>query len=77
MDESQSSPHQHARGGCFFCDIAAPQIEAMMDHVWPQNTREHFRNARIEMLKGMRSMLDARIDHLSKHASKGTKVTVE
>jgi hypothetical protein len=25
----------------------------------------------------MRSMLDARIDHLSKHAAKGTKVTVE
>ena len=77
MDESQSSAHQHARGGCFFCDIAAPQIEAMMDHVWPQNTREHFRNARIEVLKGMRSMLDARIDHLSKNASKGTRVTVE
>ena len=77
MDESQGSPHEHARGGCFFCDIAAPQIEAMMDHVWPQNTREHFRNARIEMLKGMRSMLDARIDHLSKNASKGTRVTVE
>ena len=30
-----------------------------------ENTREHFRNARIEMLKGMRSMLDARIEHLS------------
>jgi hypothetical protein len=29
------------------------------------------------MLKGMRSMLDARIDHLSKHDAKGTKVTVE
>jgi hypothetical protein len=77
MDEQQSTAHQHAHGGCFFCDIAAPQIEAFLDHVWPQNTREHFRNARIEMLKGMRSMLDARIDHLSKHAAKGTKVTVE
>lgn len=77
MDETQGSPHQHGRGGCFFCDIAAPQIEAMMDHVWPQNTREHFRNARIEMLKGMRSMLDARIDHLSKHEAKGAKITVE
>jgi hypothetical protein len=77
MDEQQSTAHQHAHGGCFFCDIAAPQIEAFLDHVWPQNTREHFRNARIEMLKGMRSMLDARIDHLSKHAQKGTKVAVE
>jgi len=77
MDEQQGSPHQHTHGGCFFCDVAAPQINALMDHVWPKDTREHFRNARIEMLKGMRSMLDARIDHLSKHSAKGTKVTVE
>jgi hypothetical protein len=74
---TQGTPHQHAHGGCFFCDIAGPQIEALMDHVWPKDTREHFRNARIEMLKGVRGMLDARIEHLSKHASKGTKVTVE
>jgi hypothetical protein len=74
MDEQTS--HQHAHG-CFFCDVAAPQIEAFVNHVWPQNTREHFRNARIEMLKGMRSILDARIDHLSKQEAKGTKVTVE
>ena len=73
MDEQHT--HQHA--GCFFCDIAAPQIEALMDHVWPQDTREHFRNARVEILKGMRSMLDARIDHLSKHAAKGTKIAVD
>ena len=78
MEEQQGTTHQHTPGGCFFCDVAAPQINAFLDHVWPQNTREHFRNARIEVLKGMRSMLDARIDHLSKQqASKGTKVTVE
>jgi hypothetical protein len=78
MDEHQSTAHQHTAGGCFFCDVAAPQINAFLDHVWPHNTREHFRNARIEMLKGMRSILDARIDHLSKQsAAKGTKVTVE
>jgi hypothetical protein len=75
MDEQQKTA-QHAHG-CFFCDIAAPQLEAFLGHVWPENTREHFRNARIEMLKGMRSMLDARIEHLSKHDQKGTKVAVE
>lgn len=77
MDEQQDTPHQHAQGGCFFCDVAAPQINAFLDHLWPQNTREHFRNARIEVLKGMRSMLGARIDSLSKQATRGTKVTVE
>jgi hypothetical protein len=77
MDEQQGTPHQHAPGGCFFCDIAGPQIEAFLDHVWPENTREHFRNARVEMLKGVRSMLDARIEHLSKQDRKGTRVAVE
>jgi hypothetical protein len=76
MDEQQANPHQHAHG-CFFCAVAAPQVEAFLDHVWPKDTREHFHNARIEMLKGMRSMLDARIDRLSRHEQKGSKVTVE
>jgi hypothetical protein len=74
MEEKET--HAHAPG-CFFCSVAAPQIEAFIDHLWPENTREHFRNARIEMLKGMRGMLDARIERLSKHGQKGTKVTVE
>jgi hypothetical protein len=74
MDEQPTTAHPQ---GCFFCTIAAPQIEAFLDHIWPENTREHFRNARIEVLKGMCSLLDARIQDLSKHAQKGTKVTVE
>ena len=74
MEEKQT--HAHAPG-CFFCSVAAPQIEAFIDHLWPENTREHFRNARIEVLKGMRGLLDARIERLSKHGQKGTKVTVE
>ncbi|MCU1273548.1 MAG: hypothetical protein JWO48_979 [Bryobacterales bacterium] len=75
MDEKQTAaqpPH-----GCFFCDIAAPQLSAFFDRCWPEHTQEHFRNARIEVLKGIRSMLDARIDRLSQNAQRGTKVTVE
>lgn len=79
MDEQHTTAHHHTHaGGCFFCQVAEPQIKAFLDHVWPANTREHFRNARIEMLKGWRSMLDAKIDHLSKQApSKGTTVPVD
>jgi hypothetical protein len=66
------SPH-----GCFFCTIAGPQIEAMLDHLWPEETQKHFRAARVEALKGIRSLLDARIERLSKESAKGTKVTVE
>ena len=78
MDEQQgTAQHTGQHAGCFFCTIAAPQIEAFLDHLWPAATREHFRNARVEVLKGMRSMLDARIEHLSKHEQKGTKIAVE
>jgi hypothetical protein len=74
MDEKQHTAHAP---GCVFCTIVGPQLEAMMDHVWPEGTREHFRNARVEVLKGMRSMLDARIERLSKNEARGHKVTVE
>jgi len=74
MDEKQTTAQPH---GCVFCTVIAPQLDAIMDHMWPENTRGHFHNARIEVLKGMRSLLDARIERLSQHEKKGTKVTVE
>jgi len=74
MEETPKAQPVHE---CFFCSVARPQIEAMMDHCWPENTREHFRTARMEMLKGVRSMIDARIERLAQHEKKGTKVTVE
>ena len=74
MEEQKTAARPH---GCFFCTVAGPQIEALIDHCWPEPTKEHFRNARVEVLKGIRSLLDARIDRLSQHGQKGTKVSVE
>jgi hypothetical protein len=39
--------------------------------------RQHLANSRVEFLKAIREMLDARIEHLSSQAQKGTKVAVE
>jgi hypothetical protein len=39
--------------------------------------RQHLANSRIEFLKALREMLDARIEHLSSQSQKGTKVAVE
>jgi hypothetical protein len=59
--------------GCFFCTML-PLIE----HRWTEATRGHFKNSRVEFLKGLRSLIDDRIAHLSKEAEpKGTRVTVE
>jgi hypothetical protein len=44
-----------------------------------EKTREHFRTARIEFLKGLRNLLDERIESLSKEtpAQKGAKISVD
>jgi hypothetical protein len=63
-----------AHTGCFVCNTALPLLE----HCWSEATRDHFRNSRIEFLKGIRSVIDDRIEHLSKHKpSAGTHVVVE
>ena len=44
--------------------------------VSPQ-VREHFMNSRIEFLKGIRAIIDSRIEHLSKPSQHGTMIAVE
>jgi len=44
--------------------------------VSPQ-VREHFNNSRIEFLKGIRAIIDSRIEQLSKAPQHGTKIAVE
>ena len=62
-----------AAPGCFFCSTAIP----MMERWWSEATQSHFRESRIEFLKGIRSLLDDRINRLSREEHKGTHVTVE
>jgi hypothetical protein len=39
--------------------------------------RHHFTSARIEMLKGLRALIDSRIEKLSAEPSKGTSVPID
>jgi hypothetical protein len=39
--------------------------------------REHFTNSRIEFLKGIRAVIDSRIEQLSNTGQRGTKIAVE
>ncbi|HUN62214.1 MAG TPA: hypothetical protein VMU53_09495 [Candidatus Sulfotelmatobacter sp.] len=43
----------------------------------PPEVRDHFNNSRIEFLKGIRAIIDSRIEHLSKPSTHGTKIAVE
>ena len=61
-----------------FCMGAGPEFFAMFKKLGPDSARGHFRNARVEMLKGMRAMIDKRIEDIAESTeTKGTKVTVE
>ncbi len=74
MEEKTGSGARQARQpGCFVCATAIPMIERW----WSESTRNHFRNSRVEFLKGIRSLLDERIAHLSREEPKGSHVTVE
>lgn len=42
-----------------------------------ENVREHFTNSRIEFLKGIRAVIDSRIESLGKTGQRGTKIAVE
>ena len=77
MPERKTGTTPRHQTGCFFCTVAAPQLEAMIDHLWPETTREHFRSSRVEFLKGIRGILDQRIAQLSEHPKKGTRVAVD
>jgi len=71
MEEKTTTAGTHAEG-CFVCQTVLPFFRNLV----PQDTKEHFRNSRVEFLKGIRTLLDHKIAHLSPEP-KGTHVTVE
>jgi hypothetical protein len=72
MEDKTAGTHSHAEG-CFFCSTAIP----MLEHLVSDATRDHFRNSRVEFLKGLRGLLDERIAHFAREEPKGTHVNVE
>jgi hypothetical protein len=73
MDKKHTTESDQAPEGCFICDVARPFLRDL----WSNATRTHFRNSRVEFWKGVRSLVDDRIEHLSRHEQKGQRVTVE
>lgn len=60
-----------------FCMGAGPAITEAMKHLGPEAARDHFRNSRLEFLKGIRALLDERISVLSKPEQKGSAIPVD
>jgi hypothetical protein len=68
---------ERVQGECF-CMGAGPQLTAVAKSIGPAAAMEHFSNSKLEFLKGIRSLLDSRIEKMSKTDSpKGASVPVE
>jgi hypothetical protein len=58
------------------CQELGEHIAALLGIRSP-DAKRHLRNARIEMLKAVRAVIDERIEHLSRAGAKGTKIAVD
>jgi len=60
------------------CLGAGPAFSELLQRLGPpEGARKHFETARLEILKGIRAILDARIDQVSKRTRKGERIEVE
>lgn len=60
------------------CGGAGPALTAFLKQMGPSEAaKRHFDQARVEFLMGLRAIIDARIESMTKGEAKGTKVTVE
>jgi len=62
-------------GETCLCREAARQLVGMLR--LPASTRQHLNNSRVEFLRAIRSLIDARIDYLLSTREKGSRITVE
>jgi hypothetical protein len=63
-----------------WCEGLGEEFSRMASKLGPSDeVQTHFRNARIEFLKGLRTLIDERIEKVSRaqSASKGSTITVE
>jgi len=77
MATTESVP-RHTTCDCG-CHGLGPAFTEFMKRLGPPtDARKHFDQARVEFLKGLRAVLDARIEHINRDANcPGTKVPVE
>jgi hypothetical protein len=77
MNAKTKGPSKAAHGPCL-CEGVGPALSDLLRRLGPpKEARRHFETARVEFLKGLRAVLDARIERISKSNAKGEKIQVE
>ena len=78
MTETEDKAGHTCGGHDCLCHGAGPMFSEFLRRIGPpDDARRHFEAARLEILKGLRAVIDARIGDLDAHQSKGTKLNVE
>ena len=72
-----TEPHTHEHKGCWCCEVNDAMNKFAREFGPSDEVRSHFRNSRIEFLKGIRKIIDERINRLSANEQKGSRVNVE
>jgi len=76
--ESQSTgAGRAAEAECLCSAIRRAAEEVGRIFTPPENVQKHFRQARVEILLGIRALIDERISQLNRSQEKGTRVVVE
>lgn len=75
--KTKNTKTQTTHGGCL-CQGLGPALTDFLRRVGPPDeARQHFESARVEVLKGLRSILDKRIEKVTGAKAKGEKIKVE
>jgi hypothetical protein len=72
-DDNAHHDHSH----CLCCEAHDAISRVFHTMGGSEEASGHFRESRIEFLKGVRALLDQRIEHLGKPSAKGTRIVVE
>lgn len=66
------------KAGACVCMGAGPALTEFLERMGPpEDVKAHFRAARVEFLKGIRALIDQRIEQLSRTEEKGATIPVE
>lgn len=77
-DSSSSGRSTFERDAQCFCGSVRSAFEKAAEaFLPPEEARHHFRQARVELWKGIRELVDSRISHLNRDDSKGARVVVD
>ena len=77
MNNKSRKSQKEPAGSCICHGMGSALSELVRRLAPPDAARGHFEAARLEFLKGLRALLDARIEHVSKARVKGEKIKVE